>query len=118
MYIGSPLAPINLNTTVLSRGDTTLTVNLTWYQDSSCYVIIYYVEETDINTTAITNMTTTSQHITLTLQIGVEYSFRVRGADTINRLGEWSESLVRIYMHSPSTRKLLNNHNTFSIIYI
>ena len=48
------------------------------------------VTATNIN---FTN-TTTSQHITLTLQIGVEYSFRVRGADTINRLGDWSDPFV------------------------
>ena len=35
-------------------------------------------------------MNTTSQYIVLTLQTGVEYSFRVRGDDSAGR-GEWSE---------------------------
>ena len=89
LYIGAPLAPSNLTAIVLSRGDT---VNLTWFEDNGQYVIVYYVEVTATNVN-ITNMTS-SQHITLTLQIGVVYSFRVRGADSINRLGEWSDSVL------------------------
>ena len=68
-----------------------LSVNLTW-STSHC-VMVYYVEVTVTNTTSFTN-TTTSQHITLTLQIGVVYSFRVRGADAINRIGQWSDPFV------------------------
>ena len=85
-------APSNLTIAVLNKEDT-LTVNLTWFQENSLYVVVYYVEVTAININ-ITNMTVTSQHITLTLQIGVEYSFRVRGADSINRLGEWSDYFI------------------------
>ena len=93
--IGVPLIPINLNiTAVLSRGDDTLTVNLTWFLNESHCVVVYYVEVTTINISHITNMTTTSQHITLILQIGVVYSFRVRGADNVNRIGEWSDSFI------------------------
>ena len=83
-----PSAPTNLSTTQLSN-DQTDTVNLTWSQSDSCYVQMYYVEVTATNIN-FTNMTT-SQNITLMLQIGLVYSFRVRGADTINRLGEWSD---------------------------
>ena len=92
VYIGVPLV-VNLTAYVLSKEDNTLSVNLTWSQDNSLYVVVYYVEVTAININ-ITNMTTTSQHITLTLQIGVVYSFRVRGADSINRLGEWSDYFI------------------------
>ena len=90
--IGVPLAPVNLTAFVLSKENNTLTVNLTWSQESSDYVVMYYVEVTATNIN-ITNMTS-SQHITLTLQIGVVYSFRVRGADSINRLGEWSDYFI------------------------
>ena len=86
-------APSNLTIAVLNKEESALTVNLTWFQENSLYVVVYYVEVTAININ-ITNMTATSQHITLTLQIGVEYSFRVRGADSINRLGEWSDYFV------------------------
>ena len=76
---------------ILSSTGSELTVNLTW-SNSRC-VVVYYVEVTAaINTTSITN--TTSQYIVLPLQIGVVYSFRVRGADSINRLGEWSDYFV------------------------
>ena len=93
--LGIPLAPINLSITVLtSRGDNTLIVDLTWFLNKSHCVEMYTVEVTTINTSQITNMTATSQHITVTLQIGVVYSFRVRGADIINRLGEWSDSFI------------------------
>ena len=76
--------------TLMSSTGSELTVNLTW-SNSRC-VVVYYVEVTATNTTSITN--TTSQYIVLPLQIGVVYSFRVRGADSINRLGEWSTSFV------------------------
>ena len=89
---GAPPAPSNLTITKLSSGDSILTVNLTWSQQNSRYVVMYYVEVNAINI-SITNLTTTSQYIVLTLQIGVVYSFRVRGADSINRLGEWSDYL-------------------------
>ena len=89
----TPLAPNNLTIAIQSKQDSTLTVNLTWSQENSRYVVVYYVEVTAaINTTSITN--TTSQYIVLPLQIGVVYSFRVRGADNDNRLGEWSDSLI------------------------
>ena len=85
-----PQPPGNLDVAVLNSTGSELSVNLTW-SPSRC-VMVYYVEVTATNIN-FTN-TTTSQHITLTLQIGVEYSFRVRGADTINRLGEWSDPFV------------------------
>ena len=91
-YIGAPPAPSNLTSTVLSRGENALSVNLTWSQDNSRYVVVYDVEVTATNIN-ITNMTT-SQYIVLPLQIGVVFSFRVRGADSINRLGEWSNSVL------------------------
>ena len=87
-----PSAPTNLSTTQLSNGQATTTVNLTWSQSDSCYVQMYYVEVTATNIN-FTNMTT-SQNITLMLQIGLVYSFRVRVADTINRLGNWSDSFI------------------------
>ena len=83
-----PLAPTIGG--ILSSIGSELTVNLTW-SNSRC-VVVYYVEVTATNTTSITN--TTSQYIVLPLQIGVVYSFRVRGADSINRLGEWSDYFV------------------------
>ena len=90
-YVGAPpLVPNNLSTALINKEDNILTVNLTWSQKNNVYVMVYYVEVTATNIN-FTN-TTTSQHITLTLQIGVEYSFRVRGADTINRLGQWSDT--------------------------
>ena len=97
--IGAPPAPINLTavTPLLNGGDTTLsTVNLTWFQENSCYVAVYYVEVTATNISIIhTNMTTLLQYITLKLfQNEVVYFFRVRGADSINRLGEWSDYLT------------------------
>ena len=91
---GVPLAPSNVAIGgILSSTGSELTVNLTW-SNSRC-VVVYYVEVTAIctDTTSITN-TTSSQYIVLPLQIGVVYSFRVRGADSINRLGEWSDSFV------------------------
>ena len=104
-------SPSNLNITVLSSGDNLLSVNLTWSQENSDYVVMYYdveVTATNINTT---NMTM-SQHITLILQIGVVYSFRVRGADNIDRLGEWSDyfiypSKLIKYMHTASILAML-----------
>ena len=88
---GVPLAPSSVSIGgILSSTGSELSVNLTW--SPSRYVMVYYVEVTATNIN-FTN-TTTSQHITLTLQIGVVYSFRVRGADTINRLGEWSDPFV------------------------
>ena len=96
-YIGAPPVPIDLLVIPLNKEDTTLlTVNLTWFQKSmhSNYVVVYYVEVTAININ-ITNMTSSiSQYIVLPLKIGVVYSFRVRGANRINRLGEWSSSLI------------------------
>ena len=93
MHIDPPSAPINLTITILNNESSELTVNLTWFQKNSRYVVVYYVEVTT-NNINITNMTTTSQYIVLPLQIGVVYSFRVRGADSIDRLGEWSDSFI------------------------
>ena len=91
IVIGPPPAPSNLTVTILNKEDSTLSVNLTWSQENSRYVVVYYVEVTAATyTMSITN--TTSQYIVLPLQIGVVYSFRVRGTDSINRLGEWSDS--------------------------
>ena len=67
-------------------------IQLNWSQDNSHCVVMYYIEVTSDNN--LISMATSSQNITLKLQIGVEYSFRVRGADTINRLGEWSDPFV------------------------
>ena len=95
LYKGTPPAPSNLSIVVLNREDSTLTVNLTW-SNSRC-VVVYYVAAVTANNTCtmnITSMTTKSQHIVLPLQIGVVYSFRVRGADNINRIGEWSDCFV------------------------
>ena len=72
-----------------------MTVNLTWSQENSRYVVVYYVEVTAVNNVNITKLNmTTSQFIVLPLLIGTEYSFRVRGADGINRLGEWSDYFI------------------------
>ena len=110
IIVGAPLAPSSVSIGgILSSTDSELSVNLTW-SPSHC-VMVYYVEVTATNIN-FTN-TTTSQHITLTLQIGVEYSFRVRGADTINRLGEWSDPFVYSYQ-PPAGQKFSNSH----IIYI
>ena len=92
LIIGVPLAPVNLTAFVLSKEDNTVTVNLTWSQENSDYVVMYYIEVTATNIN-FTNMTT-SQYITVRLQIGVKYSFRVRGADSINRLGKWSDCFI------------------------
>ena len=97
--IGIPPPPKNINVTdidILSTTDTELSVNLTWSLDNQC-VVVYHVEVTNTNTSNITNMNSTSQYIVLTLQTGVVYSFRVRGADSAGR-GEWSR---RIYYASP-----------------
>ena len=80
---------------LVSSTGSELTVNLTWSNKYSRCVVVYYVEVTATNTTSITN--TTSQYIVLPLQIGVVCSFRVRGADSINRLGEWSDYFVYNY---------------------
>ena len=113
--------------TILSSTDSELTVNLTW-SNSRC-VVVYYVEVTAATyTTSITN--TTSQYIVLPLQIGVVYSFRVRGADSINRLGEWSDYFVydsgellyrivsylqcRFEMSNDKQRSLCSQHNTLN----
>ena len=110
MHLGTLPAPSNLTAFVLSKEDNLLSVNLTWSQENSDYVVMYYVEvtATNINTT---NMTM-SQHITLILQIGVVYSFRVRGADSINRQGEWSDYFLYPskpikYMHTASNLAML-----------
>ena len=97
---------------ILSSTSSELTVNLTW-SNSRC-VVVYYVEVTATDTTSITNTmsitNTTSQYIVLSLQIGVVHSFRVRGADSINRLGEWSDYFV----YTPVASKW---KNAFTIIY-
>ena len=102
-YTGVPLAPGNVTIGgILSSTGSELTVNLTW-SNSRC-VVVYCVEVTTTNTTSITN--TTSQYIVL-LQIGVVHSFRVRGADSINRLGEWSD----YFEYTPSKYKKLSRGN-------
>ena len=98
MHAGAPLlAPSNLAVNLLptkGNANNEVILLLTWSDNSRC-VVVYHVEVTATN--SVTNMDTTLQHITLTLQIGVEYSFRVRGADSINRLGGWSGSLEYTY---------------------
>ena len=74
-FKGAPLAPSSVSIgRILSSTGSELSVNLTW-SPSHC-VMVYYVELTATNIDF--TITTTSQHIILTLQIGVEYSFRVR----------------------------------------
>ena len=110
MHAGAPsAAPSNLAVQLLAteENEVLMIILLTWSQENSSCVVVYHVEVTATN--SVTNMDTTSQHITLTLQIGVEYSFRVRGADSSNRLGKWSDSYhfsskpcmhVKIIMHA------------------
>ena len=101
LSLGSPTAPTNLDLNILTTSDTESSVNLTWFLDNQC-VVVYHVEVTNTNTSNITNMNTTSQYIVLTLQTGVVYSFRVRGADSAGR-GKWSEP----FMFTPSESKFL-----------
>ena len=75
--------------------------------------MVYYVEVTATNINFTNTTTCTSQHITLTLQIGVEYSFRVRGADTINRLGDWGDPFVYISSASKAAFTLHVYNNQF-----
>ena len=94
MYVchiaGPPVAPSNLSIDILSRLKNNEKL-LTW-SGIPC-AIVYYVEVT--NNTRTTNTTTAeSQYTQLTLTQGIVYSFRVRGADSINRLGEWSDSFI------------------------
>ena len=94
-YVDAPPAPSNLAVTELStEGSDRLRVYLTWSQNDSHCVVMYHVEETFPNDINNINTTSDSQNITLTLQIGVVYSFRVRGVDSIDRLGEWSDFLM------------------------
>ena len=90
MYAGAPPAPSNVAATILNTSPigSHLKINLTWSQNSSVCVVVYQVEVATIDSFISTN--TTSQHAVLSLHVGVEYSFRVRGIDSINRLGEWS----------------------------
>ena len=84
---GPPVAPSNLTIYILKNNEK-LSVNLTW-SGIPC-AKVYYVEVT--NNTRTTNTTTAeSQYTQLKLKQGIVYSFRVRGADGINRLGEWSD---------------------------
>ena len=76
---------------------------LTWSQDNSRCVVVYHVEVTGNSMTNTHD--TTSQHITLTLQIGVDYSFRVRGADSIDR-GQWSGSMAYTYQLSTGQERV------------
>ena len=71
-----------------SGSDPHLAVNLTWFQDRSHCVEVYQVEVTTAN--SFTSRNTTSQHAVLLLWTGQVYSFRVRGIDSANRLGNWS----------------------------
>ena len=93
LSLGPPNAPTNLYFIILSTSDTESSVNLTWSLDNQC-MVVYHVEVTNTDTGNITNVDTTSQYIiVLTLQIGVVYSFRVRGADSAGR-GEWSDPFM------------------------
>ena len=95
LSLGIPPPPKNVHVNVAdipATSDTESSVNLTWSLDNQC-VVVYHVEVTNTNTSNITNMNTTSQYIVLTLQTGVVYSFRVRGADSAGR-GEWSEQFM------------------------
>ena len=53
---------------------------------------MYHFEGTG-SSDRLVSMNTTSQYI-VELAIRVEYSFRVRAIDIINRLGEWSASFI------------------------
>ena len=88
--LGSPSAPYNLSFAADVINSVSQAINLTWSIDNKLCVVVYHVEVTNTNTGVTTNMDTTSQYIVLTLQTGVVYSFRVRGADSADR-GEWSE---------------------------
>ena len=88
---GPPVAPSNLTIDIL-KNTKKLSVNLTW-SGVPC-AKLYYVEDSTNNYTTTTNTTTASQYTQLTLRHGLVYSFRVRAADSINRLGEWSESII------------------------
>ena len=101
LSLGPPNTPTNLGIIILNISDTESSVNLTWSLDNQC-VVVYHVEVTNTNTDNITNMNTTSQYIVLTLQTGVVYSFRVRGADSAGR-GEWSE----LFMYTPGELKFI-----------
>ena len=103
LSLGPPNTPTNLGINVLSTSDTESSVNLTWSLDNQC-VVVYHVEVTNTNTGIITNTNTTSQYIVLTLQTGVVYSFRVRGADSAGR-GEWSEPFM--FMFTPGGLKFI-----------
>ena len=96
MHVGAPSAPSNLAVNLLVTEENEVIILLAWSQDNSQCVVVYHVEVTSTN--SVNNMDTTSQHITLTLQIGVEYSFRVIGTDGIDR-GGWSVP----YTYPPST---------------
>ena len=73
MHVGAPSAPSNLAVNLLVTEENEVIILLAWSQDNSQCVVVYHVEVTSTN--SVNNMDTTSQHITLTLQIGVEYSF-------------------------------------------
>ena len=100
MYtLGIPPPPKNVTVAdILNTADTESSVKLAWSLDNQC-VVVYHLEVTNTNTSNITNMNTTSQYIVLTLQTGVVYSFRVRGADSAGR-GEWSDP----FMYSGESR--------------
>ena len=86
---GVPSPPTDQVVNLLATKDNDVTIQLTWSQNNSHCVVLYHIEAVSANSSI--NLTTTSQHITLTLrlQVGEGYSFRVRGADILNR-GEWS----------------------------
>ena len=95
---GIPSAPSNQAINLLTTEENEVLILLTWSQDNSRCVVVYHVEVTGNSMTNTHD--TTSQQITLTLQIGVEYFFRVRGADNIDR-GQWSGSMAYTY-HLPT----------------
>ena len=103
-YTDTPPASSDLAAiTISTEGSDELTVNLTWSQNDSRCVVMYNAEVT--STVSFISKNTTSQYIELLLQIGVEYSFRVRGVDTTNRLGNWSAFII----FSPSKSYALND---------
>ena len=93
-YSGSPPAPFNVSIAAdMVVNTVSQAINLTWSLDNQLCVVVYHVEVTNTNIGVITSESTKSQYIVLTLQTGVVYSVRVRGADSAGR-GEWSEPFL------------------------
>ena len=106
MHEGAPPVPKDINIDVLNTTNMELTVNLTWALNHRC-VQEYYVEVTNTDTSTCIKNSTTLQYIILTLQTGVVYSFKVRGADRAGR-GKWSE----VYIHASGEPNIIECYNS------